>query len=706
MKSPNTPDEIEIEMNHIPKIYPSPKSRWVQSVLVSLLNLSGLSLGYIYLGRRILALLHIAGTLGLIILAYILVPRSPKLVILVLTLWLSWMVFHAAILAYRQTKPVLSRLRMNVGIAILILAVEAVAVFVFVAKDRAEFSSGLAEYQAGNCLNARPRFYKLSTFYRLTFDPNLSTSFQKYEECSLVEYAHLMHAKSDFEPAYNASRTYLHDYPSSPMTASMQEETGQILVEWAAYLSRGGNYGQALDKYQILITEYPQTPSGGQAHILAAQTYAKWAEVLASQNAFGSAMDKYYKILDEYPSTPAAVQAPLQAADLLEKWALQLTEAEEYESAVEKYETILTLFDSTPNAKHVYPLAADIYISWAKQLHGQGKYDLAIEKYLIILDRYADTKPASQSVSMIVKENLDWAEVLRKNADYKSALERYQIIEEYYADEPGAQEAGSLKAQTYFEWGDSLNKAVMYELEIDKYQEIVKSQIQTDVFEEAQIASGRTYISWGIQLHGRGSFTAAMDKFTLARNTTQDDQVQAQALEGYENSLYDLSQATTGEGQALLNETKEHVCFFGDKAGSLAIASSREDGVKALDCGSGQFLPTDLRAVKPAHFFYVLLVEESFDILQVCFYKVGGGTCSILDFDCYAGSYTLTRQRQWTNIQLRSTVSGKNVYERKFFGSSPSSCPQQYSFGSQKEYLIGTSPSIDDIIKWITQILK
>ncbi len=146
----------------------------------ALLNLSGLGLGYLYLGRWRRWLVHSGITAVLVIAADMTnAARTPLPWLGAFALWLVWMGFDGWRQARRVEPPaersVADRI-LPFGIAILVGALEIIGFLAYAGQGEQEFAAGMSAYQANDCAQAIARLTDVTTTYRLTFSPNISAA--------------------------------------------------------------------------------------------------------------------------------------------------------------------------------------------------------------------------------------------------------------------------------------------------------------------------------------------------------------------------------------------------------------------------------------------------------------------------------------------------------------------------------------------------
>lgn len=632
--------------------------------VVALLNLTGLGLGYLYIKRWLRWLVHFLLTVGLIATPFLTDGAAlPELWAVIIGLWLLWMAFDGW---WQSRRLVRATPAGTIGRAWLPLALSATLLVLvmgglggYLALGQREFTAGVAAYEEADCRTAMQHFNNVTTFYALTLSPNVDAADAHVVECSLLVFGENIRQQEEYADAIASYKAYLHLYPESALFAFAQDSLAETYDGWAAQLRQAEDYQTAIEKYQVVMSDYPETDAGAQATTLAAETYAEWAAQLQEEGEYAEAIEKQRVILNEYPDTPDGEEAATLAAETYVEWAANLREDGEYEKAIEKYQTVLGEYPDAPAAADLGEAVADTYAEWAAQLREAGDYKETIEKYEIILDEYPDAPAATGLEETVAQTYAEWATQLRERTAYSAAIGKYRII---LSDYPNTRPANT-----------------------------------------AQVEIGQTYNELGAQLTSQREYGEAMDRFTQAKEATDDPDVIAAAEEGYAEALWGLSQDTAAKGRAVMEQALSEVCD-GDPATSPAIGLAEDEPGKALICGSVGFsLPADLKAAKPGHFRYAVSVDKSSTTVQRCNYSsigCSGWWCPTVG--------TVVRKKHWWRVSVRDTLTGRVVGERSFYGSQPSACPSttSFSFQGQESSQFGGYPSTDPIISWLQGIVR
>lgn len=679
--------------------------RWPPGV--ALLNLTGLGAGYLYMQDWLRWLIHFLVVAVLIGLAFLTNGSyAPGLWISLFAVALLWIAFDGWRQAHRLTRAVpdaaSGRKWLSMVVGVVIIGLEIGGFIGYVTLGSREFVAGLKAYYAPDCRTAMQHLNRVTTVYELMLSSSVRAADARIVECSLLLYADNSRAGGRYADAVASYETYLDLYPKSSLIRETQWAVAETLTEWAMESRREGRYETAIEKCLIATDSYPSTPAGREAAALAAETYVEWADELRRAGDYAASTGACLTVLTEYPGMPAGKDALVLVAETYYEWAGDLREGSAYAEAVEKYEIVQEQYPDTPSAEEALETAAETYAEWAAQLHETGEYEAAIEKYQVVLDEYADASAAAGVEEEIAQAYADWAAELRQAGHYEAAIERYQVLIDEYGDTPAAVAVEGKIASSYAEWAAQLRAVGKYTAAIGKYETIIGKYPESDAAQMAPVAMGQTYNDWGKEQHSQEEYISALAKFTKAQEVTEDSDVIAAAQEGYDEALWDLSQTSTGDGRKVLDEAREAVCG-GKSVSSSAVGLAKDEAGKALLCGSPGFsLPSDLKAVKPGHFRYVVYVEEESTVVQRCNYtRLGcyGWGCPVL--------HVLVRRKYQWDVTVHDTSTPDMVAQTTLYGSLPRACSSTENFGGTYEKSIyGSPPPYDVVIDWLRGVVR
>jgi alpha-glucoside transport system substrate-binding protein len=289
-KSYGTPQEVRLSQG-IP--------RW--PVAVALLNLNGLGLGYLYCHQWRRWLVHFLLTTGLLVVAFMAnSARAPLVWIIAFGLWLLWMGIdgwrQARRLAQAGVTEAIGRPWLPVALAILLIGLAIGSFGFYTVSGQQELRAGMAAYGLADCRTALPYFNHVTTWYRLTLDPNLIAAEAKNTECNLLVEAENSRHQYKHEEAVTAYETYIGTYPNAAPALPAKTAVAETYVEWATYLRADHNYSLALEKYGIILEKYADTPPGQQVGSLIPEAYYEWGQYLVSQNRYQTALETFEQV--------------------------------------------------------------------------------------------------------------------------------------------------------------------------------------------------------------------------------------------------------------------------------------------------------------------------------------------------------------------------------------------------------------------------
>ncbi len=526
--APQSPVEAEVDGLMKPDVSPpadTKKPRLMhriprQLLAVLLLQLTGFGLGLFYIRRWLAGVVNFLATLIFVIIASMMnASHNPVLWLGIFGGWLlvgtvagGWAAFRTQRTVpvgaiYGAWRPAL--------MALILLGVELGGIVGFTALGKNEFTAGMAAYQSADCRSALQRFHTLSTFFELTFDPNITTADDKAHECSLLVYGETLLDQGEYDKAITAYNTYLSQYPQGQLASVTLESISQAYSDWANALYDSGDYPGALEKCYAIITGYPETPAGKQISLLTAEAYVAWASQLSAQGDYPTAYQQYRIVLDQFPTSPARDTADAQTAILLDEWAVKLVNQGDYADAINKYLTIMSFYPNTPFDLSAAQAASETYAQWADELSEAEDYDQAIAQYLGVMGCCSETPVGLQAPEMIATIYSAWANDLSQQGNYAAAVEKYQILRGYYPDTLVAAQIDDQLAAAYIGWAADLQRQGDFASAIGKYQVVLDYYAATSAAEQSVVSMAQAYLGWANQLFSKGQYQEAISKYLI-----------------------------------------------------------------------------------------------------------------------------------------------------------------------------------------------
>jgi len=409
------------------------------------------------------------------------------------------------------------------------------------------------------------------------------------------------------------------------------------------------------------VTGHRWLPIVGAALVICLELACLWAYRSAGQRNFALGMAAYREMdcatAVEYlnrvdlfyrpvlPSEASTARERSRECALINN-AVTAYEDHNYDAATTWYKRYLSIFPRGDLIPQVQEEVAAICVEWGLSLQAQGEYRQAL-RTLSDLEGYPHTSAGQQAASLIAGVCMEWGDELRAAGDYEEAIRRYQTFLDMY---PAAEEASAVA------------KAI-----------------------------GQTYNEWGRYLLSQQEYAAAMEKFTLARQATDDPDTIAAADEGYNEAVWTLGEDRGSVGREILENTAESICT-GHPAISPAVGIAEDEPGRVMLYGvSPAPIPlSSMRAQKPAHLRYVVCITEEFIDVEECTYIPLG---------------TLVRQQRVWRVTVHDARTGQVINEETFYGDLPPECPFAHSFESLVEYSRGASPG-SELLTWLETIVQ
>ncbi|MCX6462590.1 MAG: hypothetical protein NTW05_03195 [Pseudonocardiales bacterium] len=224
----------------------------------ALLNLTGLGLGYAYLGRGWRQVLHLIVTAGLVVIAFATGAAAlPWLWVAVAALWLGWMAADGWRIARGWFAPPEGARGRAVPVAVALVAVGAVVTghVLYGAAGRATYAAAAAARDAGDCAAARDGFGLVTGVYELTLSGDVARADAGGEECAAFLRAGEAAAGGDLDAAVRAHREFRATRPGSVLQPFVDADLARLLGEQGAALRAAGDLDRAIGVYRDLLAE-------------------------------------------------------------------------------------------------------------------------------------------------------------------------------------------------------------------------------------------------------------------------------------------------------------------------------------------------------------------------------------------------------------------------------------------------------------------
>ena len=298
---------------------------WRSAPAAALLNLTGLGLGYLYLGHRRRAVVAAAVTVVLVVVAFATDAASTPL------LWqalapavLVGMAVDGGRLAHRESGAVLvpDRATRSRPVAVALAAVVAVfgAYLGYGAAGRSVHSDARAAQAGGDCPAAVRGFDLVTGLFELTLSRDVVTAAALRAECTAFLDAQQAQEQRRFQDAVAGYQEFRTVHPRSVLLPFASDHLQRTYAAWASALRQDRQFDRAVGVYRDLLTEVGAGPGAPQVRADLAATYlersaATRARVAATSeppavDLVTSAVADLLVVAREFAGTPAAGTVP------------------------------------------------------------------------------------------------------------------------------------------------------------------------------------------------------------------------------------------------------------------------------------------------------------------------------------------------------------------------------------------------------------
>ncbi|QFZ19497.1 tetratricopeptide repeat protein [Saccharothrix syringae] len=273
-----------------------------------LLNLTGLGLGYAYLGRWARAAVAAAGAVALVVVAYATdAANSPGPWRLVAVAWFAALALDAARIATRHPRPPARATPVLAGALAVVLVAGAYAGYGL--AGHAAHTAGLAAQAGGNCAAAVDEFEAVTGFYELTLSPDVAAAARGLTECGAYTWATEAQRAGEHATAVARYRHFRQQHPGSPLDPHVHQDLVETYATWARGLRDGGKPAEAVEVYRDLLREDASFRDEVADAYLRLARAAPPAGTDAVARARGS-VDALLVVVREFGGTPAAAEVP------------------------------------------------------------------------------------------------------------------------------------------------------------------------------------------------------------------------------------------------------------------------------------------------------------------------------------------------------------------------------------------------------------
>ena len=304
---------------------PPDPQRWRSAPAAALLNLTGLGLGYLYLGHRRRAVVAAAVTIVLVVVAFATDAASTPL------LWqalapavLAGMAVDGWRLGHRESGavPVPDRAVRSRPVAIALAAVVAVvaAYLGYGAAGRSVQAEARAAQARGDCPGAVRGFDLVTGPFEVTLSRDVLTAAALRAECTAFLDAQHAQEHRQYRNAVAGYRDFRTAHPRSVLVPFASDHLQRTYVAWASALRENRQFDRAIGVYRDLLAEVGGGPAAASQRADLAATYVERSAAMRARVAAASeppavdlvtsAVADLLVVAREFADTPAAGTVP------------------------------------------------------------------------------------------------------------------------------------------------------------------------------------------------------------------------------------------------------------------------------------------------------------------------------------------------------------------------------------------------------------
>lgn len=319
-----------------------------KSVLgATLLNLTGLGLGYGYLRNRVLLVVALVITAGLVTIGFLTDAATQPWVWRGVTLgWLAILALHAAFLARRRQPGPRKPLPIVAG-AVAVAVVAGGYVGYGIAGGTV-FDAGVTAQRNGDCATATEKFDTVTGPFELTLSSDVLAAADHREECGAYEKAVAAQKRDDYESAITLYHDFDKIYPFSVLKTFVHSNLAETYFEkatsWKEPLS--ADLARAsVDVLLMLQRDYKDTPTVKQVPKAIAEAFAAATKPYADGKFCDSLPAlTYFAGLDAGSAGDVVATATANRGRALYECGLAQLRANDAASAVTTLDTFVTAY--------------------------------------------------------------------------------------------------------------------------------------------------------------------------------------------------------------------------------------------------------------------------------------------------------------------------------------------------------------------------
>lgn len=283
----------------------------------ALLNLSGLCLGHLYLGRRRRAAAHLAVTAALVTAAFLTdAAANPWPWRAVGGYWLAWLAADAWWQAAKTPRPARRNPATALAGVVLVGAVVA-GLLAYGAAGRSAYDAARAAVAHGDCATAMDRYDLLTGPFELTLADTVRRAPAERDVCEEYVAATIIGQLGDTDEAISRYQEIVRSHPFDALLPSVGRRLADTYLGTAREHRRAQRFVQAIDVYRKLLADGAARMNRPAVRTELADTYLREAESWATGGSpnFPNLVGNLRLIMSEFPDTPAAAKVPEVVAD-------------------------------------------------------------------------------------------------------------------------------------------------------------------------------------------------------------------------------------------------------------------------------------------------------------------------------------------------------------------------------------------------------
>lgn len=291
-------------------------------VAAALLNLTGLGLGYSYLGRWWRQALHLVITAGLVVIAFATGAAAlPWLWVAAAVGWLGWMAVDAWRLARDLHPRPGSAAGRAVPIAVAVVLVGALVTgyVLYGAAGGRAYADAAAARDRGDCATAVDGFGTVTGVYELTLSGDVARADAGRAECAAFLAAGAAEQRGEFAEAVRLYGEFRRANPGTALAPFVEDDLRRTYERWGTRLRAAGDYDEAIRVYRDLLVEVGDGPEAAGVRAQIAAAYVERADALRVQvasltgqprvDAVRGAIENLLVVSREFADTPSAPAA-------------------------------------------------------------------------------------------------------------------------------------------------------------------------------------------------------------------------------------------------------------------------------------------------------------------------------------------------------------------------------------------------------------